>query len=314
MRITNNTMTNNFLTSLNKSLQRESKLQEQLADGKNIHRPSDDPIKAVRSLRYNTSLALNTQYTRNAQDAQSWMQTSDTAMQDLSSIMNSIKEKVVQASNGTNPQDAVQAIGADVDGLINQIVNLGNTKVGDRYVFAGQKDKTTPFTRVGDVITYNGDANKISMPIQPGVVSPSQDSVNLTGQDVFGRGIAPDSVTGLVTGTSILNDLIAIKQHLQSGTTADQQWLSNTGLSTLDADHSQMLQSHTQLGSRMSMYEMAQNMMENNNTTINQDLANNDDLDITKAITDLKTNETVYQTALQAGAKIMQKSLADFLS
>jgi len=304
MRITNNTMTNNFLTSLNKSLQRESKLQEQLADGKNIHRPSDDPIKAVRSLRYNTSLALNTQYTRNAQDAQSWMQTSDTAMQDLSSIMNSIKEKVVQASNGTNPQDAVQAIGADVDGLINQIVNLGNTKVGDRYVFAGQKDKTTPFTRVGDVITYNGDANKISMPIQPGVVSPSQDSVNLTGQDVFGG----------TDGLSILNDLIAIKQHLQSGTTADQQWLSNTGLSTLDADHSQMLQSHTQLGSRMSMYKMAQNMMENNNTTINQDLANNDDLDITKAITDLKTNETVYQTALQAGAKIMQKSLADFLS
>ena len=302
MRITNNTMTNNFLTSLNKSLQRETKLQEQLADGKNIHRPSDDPIKVVRSLRYNTSLALNTQYTQNAQDAQSWMQTSDTAMQDLSSIMNSIKERVVQASNGTNPQDAVQAIGADVDGLINQIVNLGNTKVGDRYVFAGQEDKTTPFTRVGDVITYNGDANKISMPIQPGVVSPSQDSVNLTGQDVFGSNM------------SILNDLIAIKQHLQSGTTADQQWLSDTGLSTLETDHSQMLQSHTQLGSRMSMYEMAQNMMEGNNTTIQQDLANNDDLDITKAITDLKTNETVYQTALQAGAKIMQKSLADFLT
>ena len=302
MRITNNTMTNNFLTSLNKSLQRETKLQEQLADGKNIHRPSDDPIKVVRSLRYNTSLALNTQYTQNAQDAQSWMKTSDTAMQDLSSIMNSIKEKVVQASTGTNPQYAVQAIGTDVDGLINQIVNLGNTKVGDRYVFAGQEDKTTPFTRVGDVITYNGDANKISMPIQPGVVSPSQDSVNLTGQDVFGSNM------------SILNDLIAIKQHLQSGTTADQQWLSDTGLSTLETDHSQMLQSHTQLGSRMSMYEMAQNMMEGNNTTIQQDLANNDDLDITKAITDLKTNETVYQTALQAGAKIMQKSLADFLT
>jgi len=302
MRITNNTMTNNFLTSLNKSLQRETKLQEQLADGKNIHRPSDDPVKSVRSLRYNTSLALNTQYTQNAQDAQSWMQTTDTAMQDLSSIMNSIKEKVVQASTGTNSQAAVQAIGADVDGLLNQIVNIGNTKIGDRYVFGGQDDKTVPFTRVGDVITYNGDNNKISMPIQPGVVSPTQDSVNLTGQDVFGANM------------STLNDLIAIKQHLQTGTTADQQWLSDTGLSTLETDHDQMLQSHTQLGSRMSMYEMAENMLKNNNTTINQDVANNDDLDITKAITDLKTNETVYQTALQAGAKIMQKSLADFLT
>lgn len=302
MRVTNNIMTYNFLNSLNKNLEKENTIQEQLADGKIIHRPSDNPIKAVRSLRYNTNLALNTQYTQNAQDAQSWMQTTDGAMSDLSSIMTSIKEKIVQASNGTNDQQAVQAIGADIDGLINQVVNIGNTKIGDRYVFAGQEDKTTPFTRTGDGITYSGDDNKISMPIQPGVINPNQDSVNLTGQDVFGA-----------NGTKILRDLIEIKQHLMSGTTVDQQWLSNTGLANLDADHAQILQAQTQLGSRMSMYEMAQNMLDGNNTIITQDLSSNEDLDIPKAMVDLKTNETVYQTALQAGAKIMKVSLADFL-
>lgn len=302
MRITNNTMTNNFLSSLNKSLARESNLQEQLADGKAIHRPSDDPVKTSRSLRYNTSLSLNTQYTQNAKDAQSWMQTTDSAMSDLSSIMISIREKVVQAGDGSNPQAALQALGTDIDGMINEMVNVGNTKLGDRYVFAGQQDQTLPLIRTGDVITYNGDTNKISMPIQPGVATPGQDSVNLTGQDVFGANM------------SALNNLIAIKQHLMSGTPTDQQWVSTTGLANLDTDHTQMLQSYTELGSRMSMYQMAQNMMEGTGTTINQDIANNDDLDITKAITDLKTNETVYQTALQAGAKIMQKTLADFLS
>lgn len=295
-------MTNNFLSSLNKSLARESNLQEQLADGKAIHRPSDDPVKTSRSLRYNTSLSLNTQYTQNAKDAQSWMQTTDSAMSDLSSIMISIREKVVQAGDGSNPQAALQALGTDIDGMINEMVNVGNTKLGDRYVFAGQQDQTLPLIRTGDVITYNGDTNKISMPIQPGVATPGQDSVNLTGQDVFGANM------------SALNNLIAIKQHLMSGTPTDQQWVSTTGLANLDTDHTQMLQSYTELGSRMSMYQMAQNMMEGTGTTINQDIANNDDLDITKAITDLKTNETVYQTALQAGAKIMQKTLADFLS
>ncbi|WP_378950666.1 flagellar hook-associated protein FlgL [Pelosinus sp. sgz500959] len=302
MRITNNTMTYNFLNSLTKNLEKESKIQEQLADGKIIHRPSDDPIKAVRSLRNNTSLSVNTQYTQNAKDAQSWMQTTDGAMSDLSSIMTSIKEKVVQASNGTNDQQAVQAIGTDIDGLINQIVNIGNTKIGDRYIFAGQKDKTTPFVRSGDVVTYDGDLNKISMPLQPGMVSPNQDSVNLTGKDVFGSG-----------GTEILNNLLEIKQHLMSGTSADQQWLSSTGLANLDTDHASILQAQTALGSRMSMYEMAGNMLEGNNTIITQDLASNEDLDIPKAVTDLKTSETVYQTALQAAAKIMQVSLADFL-
>lgn len=295
-------MTYNFLSSLNKNLEKESKIQEQLADGKVIHRPSDDPIKAVRSLRYNTSLALNTQYTQNAKDAQSWMQVTDGAMSDLSSIMTSIKEKVVQASNGTNDQEAVQAIGANVDALINQVVNIGNTKIGDRYVFAGQADKTTPFSRSGDTVTYSGDYNKISMPIQPGGVSPDQDSVNLTGSDVFGAG-----------GTTILKNLLEIKERLVSGTAADQQWLSNTGLANLETDHAAILQSQTKLGSRMSMYEMATNMLEGNNTIITKDLSSNEDLDIPKAITDLKTSEAVYQTTLQAGAKIMQVSLADFL-
>jgi len=311
MRITNNIMTYNFLNGLNKSLERESKLQEQLSDGQIIHRPSDDPTKAVRSLRYNTSLALNTQYTQNAEDAQSWMKTSDGAMSDLSSIMISIKEKVVQASNGTNPQDAVQAIGNEIDGLINQVINIGNTKIGDRYVFGGQQDKTAPFTRTGDDIKYNGDAFKISMPIQPGTVNPNQDSVNLTGADLFGTDL---SVAKDGTGMSILNDLIAIKTHLQSGTKTDQTWLSETGLASLDTDHSQILKSQTKLGSRMSMYEMAKNMLDNNNTIITQDLSSNNDLDVPKAITDLKTNESVYKTALEAGAKIMQLSLADFLN
>ena len=63
----------------------------------------------------------------------------------------------------------------------------------------------------------------------------------------------------------------------------------------------------------MSMYEMASNMLEGNNTIITKDLSSNEDLDIPKAITDLKTSEAVYQTTLQAGAKIMQVSLADFL-
>jgi flagellar hook-associated protein 3 FlgL len=139
------------------------------------------------------------------------------------------------------------------------------------------------------------------MPIQPGKVDPNQDSINLTGEDVFGANM------------SVLNHLIEIKQHLQSGTADDQTWLSDTGLANLDADHSQMLQSHTELGSRMSMYNMAQNMLDSNNTIINQNLSSNDEVDVPKAITDFKNSQNVYQAALQVGAKIMPTSLVDFL-
>lgn len=301
MRITNNIMSYNFLSSLNKSLEKANKIQGQLADGKALHAPSDDPIKVVRSLRFSTSMELNNQYTQNAQDALSWMETSDNNMQDLSTIMISIKEQVVKASNGSNPQSAVQTVGDAVDNLINQMINIGNSQLGGRFVFAGQNDKSTPFTRNGDVISYSGDNQKISIPIHPGIATPSQDSVNLTGEEVFGPGL------------KILNDLIDIKNHLKSGTSADQQWLSETGLGMLEEDHNAMLRSHTELGSRMSMYEMAKTMLESSNTVIAGDQAANDSIDIAKGIIDYKNAENVYKSALQIGARIMPMSLVDFL-
>lgn len=302
MRITNNTITYNFLTSLNKSLERQNAIQEQLSDGKAIHRPSDDPVKAIRSLRFNSNLKQNEQFTQNLKDAQSWMNTTDGAMSDLSSIMINVKELVIQASTGSTPEDAVKTIGKSIDNLINQVVTIGNTKLGDRYVFSGQMDKTQPFTRVNDTIVYNGDSSKISMPIQPGVATPTQDSINLTGIDVFGAG-----------GTEVLNHLLEIKQHLDSGTPEDQAWLSSTGLEYIDTDHNNILQSQTALGTRMSAYDMALNMMEGQNVIITGDVAANEDLDIPRAIIDFKNSENIYKTALSVGARIMPPSLVDFL-
>lgn len=301
MRVTNNMISYSFLTSLNKSLDRQNKIQEQLSDGKAIHRASDDPIKVVRSLRFNTNLVQNEQYTKNIKDGLSWMETTDGVMSDLSSIMITLKEKVVQASNGTNPGIAVQTIGSEVDKLLDHMVTLGNTKIGDRYIFSGQKDKTQPFTRAGDDIKYDGDINKISMPIQPGAMDPSKDSVNLNGYELFGSNL------------SILNHVIEIKQHLNSGTVEDQKWLSETGLKYLENDHAQILQAQAEIGGRYSMYEMAQSMMQDENTTITGDISANEDLDVPKAIIDFKTSENVYKMALSVGASIMPPSLVDFL-
>ena len=316
MRITNNIMSNNYLRALNSSLERQSKIQEQLTDGKAIHRPSDDPIKTVRSLRFNTNLAINEQYTQNVNDSLSWMETTDKAMSDFSSIMIRIKELAVSADN-TKPTEALHAIGAEMDQLINQAVTIGNTKIGDRYVFAGQADKTMPFERKvitdppnpdKDVVVYYGDQNKISMLIKPGTTNPAEDGININGAEAFG----PITTVAGEKTLDIFSQLIAIKEKLQQPL-PDTDYITSTGLSDIDAAHSSQLKMHTQLGARMSTYEMAKNMLQNNNTTITKDVSLNEDLDIAAAIIEQKTSENVYKAALSVGAKIMPLSLVDFL-
>ena len=91
---------------------------------------------------------------------------------------------------------------------------------------------TDPATGLNvEVVTYNGDTNKISMPSQTGLVNPVQDSVNLTGIEAFGPAENyTDTVSGTTTVTlKSLNDLIKIKNELLRTSTVSQ---SNTSSGT----------------------------------------------------------------------------------
>lgn len=302
MRVSNNNMTYGFLSSLNKSQQRQTVLNEQLSDGKAIHRPSDDPIRVIRSLRFQSNLDQNAQFTQQVKDAQSWMDTSDSAIQNLDSLVIRAKELVTRAI-GPNPDIAFQAAAEELDGLINSAVDIGNIKLGNRYVFAGQMDTTQPFTRdsATGVVTFNGDNNPVSMKIAPGAVSPDNDAINMTANSVFGSNM------------ELFNELNDIKKQLATGN-PDLQSLSVDGLGKLEAIENRVVKAHAELGARMSNYEMMQNILEGNESVITADLAGAEDLDVPRAIIDFKTAEAVYRTALSVGARIMPPSLADYLS
>ncbi len=214
MRITNNMLTNNFMNNYNQSLSKVSKLQNQLDSGKAIDKPSDDPVKKVRSLNFYTGLSTNDMFSQNASDAISWMSTSDGAINSIVDNITSIRTLVVNASS-TNPKSSYDAISTQVDKAIDELVDLGNTQIGGRYIFGGQADRTfangatQPFTRdsATGVVTYNGtwdgqatdnnsatsaanptlpNAGTICMKVSPGAPDPIRDKINVDGQSLFG--------------------------------------------------------------------------------------------------------------------------------
>ena len=93
----------------------------------------------------------------------------------------------------------------------------------------------------------------------------------------------------------------------------DLDWLSDKGLSDLDKVHDQILTALVDVGSKASMYEMTGNMLESSYNNLTSVLATNEDVDMAKAIIDMKTAENTYKAALSFGARIMPTSLVDFL-
>jgi len=242
-RITDSMMNYGFLSGMNKSLNAQYSLMEQMSDGKRIHRPSDDPVRVIRSLQYRSAIMQNEQYVDNVKTAQSWMEMTDKAVGALSDIVSQAKSLVVRAIE-PNSTIGYAAAAKQLDGLIEQALQVANTQVGDRYIFAGQMDKTQPFQRVMledptgqsnlkvDTVVYYGDDQKISMVTQSGLANVARDGINLTGLDVFGRTSATGSQYGQAT-TDVFNALIRIKEELEKTAAVTK---TNSLGGTLDVD------------------------------------------------------------------------------
>ena len=125
--------------------------------------------------------------------------------------------------------------------------------------------------------------------------------------------IAPDAnniVKDAYTFTMPPNTL-----HTAADLTAgpDLDWLSDKGLANLSTAHDQILSALVTVGTKESSNDMTANLLDTSSTNLNAVLATNDDIDMSKAIIDMKTAENVYQAALSFGARVMPTSLVDFL-
>ena len=242
-RITDSMMNYGFLSGMNKSLNAKYSLMEQMSDGKRIHRPSDDPVRVIRSMQYRSAVMQNQQYVDNVKSAQSWMEMTDKAVGDLSDLVSQAKSLVVRAIE-PNSTVGYAAAAKQLDGIINQAIQVANTQVGDRYIFAGQMDKTQPFQRVMledptgqsnlkvDTVVYYGDDKKISMVTQSGLPNVARDGINLTGIDVFGRVGSTPTQYGQAT-TDVFNMLIRVKEELEKTAAVTK---TNSLGGTLDVD------------------------------------------------------------------------------
>ena len=134
----------NYQIALNNAYQKQAKLFEQ-ADGSSLHRASDNPMNYYKLLRYNISDSENTQYRDNIKTASAWMKNSDSVMVHMTEIMQTMKEKSVDAANSTNIDDDYAAIYKELNADMQELVSVANTQIGDRYLFSGQKDLTKPF-------------------------------------------------------------------------------------------------------------------------------------------------------------------------
>ena len=297
-RITNQLMSENFITDLRRNLRTLSQHQRQLSTGVIVSRAEDAPQTIGTIIRMNEQIADMDQYEVNSLLARDFLDNSESALSRVSVDLQRIRELTIRAANGVNDAGDRNAMRPEFVQMLDDIVASANQRFGDQYLFSGTKTEVEPFSlNTGTlVVTYSGNSNNIVREIDTGQTI----NVNQVGDDGAGTGVF-QTVFG------------AIKTAVDAIDANDPAILSDSALTEIDNAITSVLQSRTSLGARSS--RMATNVTRLQNVRLRSQAFRSklQDLDVAEGVTQLATAETTYRASLAIGARILQPSLLDFL-
>jgi flagellar hook-associated protein 3 FlgL len=298
MRVTQSMLTQNMLRNLSQSYSRLGKIQDQLSTGKKITRPSDDPVVAIKGMTYRTNLTEVEQFKRNFSEAHNWIETSDSALDEATQVLHRIRELVVQASNDTYETSQRQHIAKEISELKDHLVSIANTQVAGKYIFNGTNTLNPPVNLADPINKVSTNTQQVKIELLKGIQIP----VNVDPTKVFTYSATP--------GDGLFSDLEALENDLQAGKTGQDL---NQYLQYLDKHLSNILSERAELGARNNRIELMEARVNEQEVIAHRILSDNEDADIERVITDLKTLESVHRAALGVGARIIQPTILDFL-
>lgn len=322
MRVTNQMMSKSFLRNLNKSQTHMKTINNQLTSGKEISRPSDNPYKVARSMQISSDIKAATQYNENIKDTSNWLDTTDTALQQVEGSFQRIRELMVSAGSASYGVDEKRAIKDEINEKINEIAQVLNTTFDGKYIFGGTKVNSKPVIsenngvdneinyvdNLGNKITDLNDnkflkqiGSSLDVEVSQGVTMKYNVSANevLNFDDKNGKSM---DVIGL------LNDIT--KNLDVNGNVTD---LLGDNLKDVDATISNLLKLTSEVGAKQNRMESALEQNDEQIYNLKDILSKTEDIDFAEKTMEMTVAQTIYTAALQVSASVIQPTLLDFL-
>jgi flagellar hook-associated protein 3 FlgL len=295
VRATQQSISARVMSGLQTNLSRMGQLQEQLSSGKLISRPSDSPTGTVSAMSLRSEIRSAEQYARNADDGLGWLGTLDGTLTSGLDQVRRVRDLTLQGmSAGTGGSaEARSALSVEVRNIRESLIQLGNTKYLNRPVFGGitqgdrayEVDGTFRTGPVGEVRRTVGDDTSVR--------------VDLDGPTAFGVDGADDQ-------------LFTALQSIADNLTGDPDALT-ADLVNLDTAIARLQTALSGVGAGYNRVEQMRQNADNRALTLRGQLSDVEDIDLPQTIMDVKLQETAYQAALAATARVIQPSLLDYL-
>lgn len=286
---------------------RLQKTQEQIASGRRILTPSDDPVAATRALDVTQTQSINNQYAVNRQHAKNTLGQIEGTLTGVTSLMQDVKSTIIAAGNGTLSDTERGFMARELNGRLEQLLGFANSRdATGNYLFSGFQSNTAAFAQTvppaAPGVVYNGDSGVQKLQVD----ATRQMAINTPGSTVFqggGQGGASDIF-------QTITDLVALLNVPGTANLA-------TGLATaninLDLALDNVLTVRASVGVSLQELDTLDNVGADRNLQYSQILSELQDLDYTQALTQLSQQQITLEAAQKSFVKTSGLSLFNFI-
>lgn len=343
MRVTNPMMSNRLITNVNKNLGLLNKYNTQASTGKKIQVASDDPIIASRSLKFRTMLSETEQYTKNNEDAASWLESTEAVFVNINNIITDMKGLCTQGANDTLTLEDRKKVMTEYMSLVEQLEQELNSDYMGRNLFSGFRTDEKPIIKdqngkniLNPNIYGNPNGNPVVQPIDGQYIEVQVGAgvnipINSLATDIYSE----DDYTNLRGGTFTdpngvqTTEFERVLEFLNSpqyeamtpedklawekDPANDVRGMFSQMLTTLDNYQSKISVQDTEVGVRTKKVELVEQRLKDDQVNYKEVMSKNEDADITEVMMNLNTANAAYMASLNVGMKITQTTLADYL-
>ena len=328
-RVSENSSIHSINYAVGKSKGKLEDLQLKGSTLKRVSKPSDDPVGNIELMAIRSQNVDAEQYTRNLNFAQTHLSYTENVLEEMTDILVKAKELAIgQASSIYSPEIRL-GVSKEIHQMRQQVVSLANKRIGNRYLFAGQKILTRPFNEEGK---YQGDKNKINIEINKDVFIP----ININGSDLFfskakqpvqreqlnlsptpvdinldnmNRGPASVSEPENSVSVSVFDEL----RGLENALLTDNPQIIQNLLEKLDTSIERVVTFRTEIGALSNTVSNSETNIEKTKLLNEAHKSKIEDADVSELMSDLQKEQAVLKATYKASSNLMNTSLMDFL-
>lgn len=192
------------------------KVAQQVAEGRRVLTPADDPIASSREVALDASLRSSEQMQKNQADVKGQLEQAENYLGQGSTLLSAFKSSIVKAGSGVlSPSDRASVV-ADMTSLRDQMMSLANTQdESGNFVFAGFKRDSQPFSRTSEGVVYGGDSG-----IRQSQIGPNRFiDANFSGAYVFDTALTGKSGVVATAGDANMGGLLLTGSTINDKTT-----------------------------------------------------------------------------------------------